>query len=103
MSSNLQESSDLELVTALMQGQFDLVRTRFKHAAGALENTSELRRLRRGIARVQTELRRRELAQGMSKDALLLTHRADVVIEREQAASEDSSGFLEGLVDKLED
>lgn len=43
---------------------FDL---RFKHYTGQLENTAELRAARRDIARIETIIREREIAQAASE------------------------------------
>lgn len=94
--------SDEQLVHKVLQAERDLVATRFKHKTNTLENTSSLRVIRRDIARLNTEARRRELEAGLSKGALLSKHSASFT--RESAAGSapsEKGGFLSGIVDKL--
>lgn len=62
-SNELREKSvdELKVLSAeLRRKSFDL---RFKHYTGQLLNTAEIRTTRRAIARVETVIRERELAQ----------------------------------------
>lgn len=54
--------SDDELVDRLAQAKNDLFHLRFQHATGQLENTARLGQVRKDIARLNTELRDREIA-----------------------------------------
>ncbi|MFA5566796.1 MAG: 50S ribosomal protein L29 [Acidimicrobiia bacterium] len=54
--------SDTELDEALSNAKAELFNLRFQHATGTLENYSRLREVRREVARVNTELRVREIA-----------------------------------------
>jgi large subunit ribosomal protein L29 len=58
----LQDFSDTDLASELdgMRAQYQ--KMKFDHALTGLENPLELRERRRDIARLQTEIRRRELA-----------------------------------------
>lgn len=49
-----------ELRANLAARQEDLMRARFSHASAALENTAELKTLRRQIARIETILQEKE-------------------------------------------
>ena len=64
------ELSDEQLVHKVLQAERDLVATRFKHKTNTLENTSTLRVIRRDIARLHTEARRRDGA-GVELNAAL--------------------------------
>ncbi len=57
------ERSNEELQNEIRELKEQLFRLRFQHATKQLENTSELRSVRRDLARVNTILRERELAK----------------------------------------
>ena len=54
--------SDVLLVDKLADTKQELFNLRFQHATGQLENSSRLGLTRREIARINTELRSREIA-----------------------------------------
>ncbi len=58
----ISELSDTELVDRLGETKKELFNLRFQHATGQLENTSRLGQTRKDIARLNTELRAREIA-----------------------------------------
>lgn len=55
--------TDVEIKARLRSVQEELFNLRFQLAVGQLENHNRLKQLRRDVARLKTELRRRELAQ----------------------------------------
>ncbi len=55
------ELSDKDLKERLDAEQADLIRTRIYHSTTPLDNSGSIREKRRNIARIQTELRAREL------------------------------------------
>ena len=59
----LQEFSDEDLAAELKATQAQFQTLKFDHAIKGLDNPVSLREVRRDIARIQTELRRRELSQ----------------------------------------
>ena len=61
--------TDAELGSNITSMENELQQMKFDHAVKGLGNPMELRELRRNIARIQTEARRRELA-AMSQDEL---------------------------------
>lgn len=73
MASNkfteLQGFSEADLSAQLKDTESQYVKMRFEHATQGLGNPLELREVRRDIARVKTELRRREVAD-MSAEEL---------------------------------
>lgn len=65
----LQDFSQEDLVNELQQREAEYQTMQFDHAIKGLENPLQLREKRRDIARLKTELRRREVAN-MDKEAL---------------------------------
>ncbi len=65
----LQEFSDEELKNELQDTEAQYQKLKFDHAVTGLDNPLVLREVRRDIARMHTEVRRRELA-GMSEAEL---------------------------------
>jgi len=61
-SQSLRELDDAGLVQALADAKEALFNLRFQHATGQLENYRSLKETRRQIARINTELRAREIA-----------------------------------------
>lgn len=53
---------DVKLVEALTDSKKELFNLRFQHATGQLDNSARLGQTRRRIARINTELRAREIA-----------------------------------------
>ncbi|MCB9676514.1 MAG: 50S ribosomal protein L29 [Alphaproteobacteria bacterium] len=98
----ISEMSDQDLVARVVQAERDLVAARFKHSTNQLENTARLRNLRHEIARLRTEARTREIAQGLGKDALIQQHLPTTSAPAAgTGASEAKGGFLAGIVDKI--
>ncbi|MGH9138357.1 MAG: 50S ribosomal protein L29 [Acidimicrobiales bacterium] len=58
----LRDLSDDALVARLLEEKDTLLKLRFRMATGQLDNTSELGKVRRHVARIMTELRAREIA-----------------------------------------
>lgn len=100
--SHFTDLSDEQLAHRVMSTERELVAARFRHSMNQLENTASLRDLRRDVARLRTEARRREAAQGLMKDALIASFKGS--FQRDGSESEAPAakgGFLSGLVDKL--
>lgn len=64
----LKESSDEDLQGFLTDGEAKYQKMLFDHAVSGLENPLTLREERRDIARIKTEMRRRELAAADAAD-----------------------------------
>ena len=63
MSKNsVQEFGDAELLDELSRAKQELFELRFKLATGSLENTAQMKSWKKRIARINTELREREIA-----------------------------------------
>ena len=60
---SLRELSVTDLNERLEQAQMQLQKMKLNHAASPLENPNTIRATRKNIARILTELRRRELEQ----------------------------------------
>lgn len=65
----LQEFSDTDLVAELEQTEAQFQKLKFDHAIKGLDNPIALREVRHDIARLKTEVRRRELSK-LSKEEL---------------------------------
>lgn len=102
MTDSIQSMTDASLGQRLAEIERELVRKRFQHSMGQLENTSTLRTLRKEVARIKTEAGRREREQDLPRESLLVKNRS-VAQNAAPNASEESSegGFLKGIVDKL--
>jgi len=98
--SELASLDDEKLVHQEMGLQDSLMRNLLHHRLGKLVNTSQLRGLRRDIARIQTLLTQREAAASLGKGTLKAKYRAtyqpEVSSEPEAAAG---TGFLKSLLD----
>lgn len=57
------ELDDTSLVQRLAETREELFNLRFRHATGQLDNGASVRTARRQVARIMTELRRREIAE----------------------------------------
>lgn len=102
MSATLGELTDEQLAHKVLQAERDLVAARFKHSMNQLENTAHLRVLRRDIARLRTEARVREQANGLEKDTLVSRHSSTFGASAPGGAAQaEKGGFLAGIVDKL--
>ncbi|MDP1820312.1 MAG: 50S ribosomal protein L29 [Acidimicrobiales bacterium] len=62
------ELDDASLVRALADTKEELFNLRFQHVTGQLDNNSRLRQVRRDVARINTELRAREIAAAEALD-----------------------------------
>jgi large subunit ribosomal protein L29 len=60
--SAVRDLSDAELVQRLGEVKQELFDLRFQHATGQLDDTAKLGRIRKDVARVNTEIREREIA-----------------------------------------
>ncbi len=59
----LQEMSDADLANELKETQSQQQKLKFDHAIKGLENPQVIKEIRRDIARLQTEVRRRQVTQ----------------------------------------
>ena len=104
MADAIHSLSDEALVHRILSDERDLVRARFSHSMNQLQNTAQLRDLRRGLARLQTEARARETKTSLPKGSLVDRHRKSFSPTGEANVAPpaaDRGGFLKGIVDKL--
>ena len=59
---DIQALSDADLAAKLEEGRAELFTLRFQMATSQLDNTARVKTVKRDIARVQTEIRAREIA-----------------------------------------
>ena len=66
----LRDLGDTELLDRLASAKEELFNLRFQHVTGQLDNTARLGVVRKQVARLNTELREREIsaAEALSKD-----------------------------------
>ena len=60
--AEIRELSDEQLVEKLKEGRAELFNLRFQMATSQLDNTARVKNVKRDIARVQTEMRARQIA-----------------------------------------
>ena len=68
-ATELRSLDDLELVQALGDAKDDLFKMRFSLATGQQDNTARIRTVKRDIARINTELRAREIRAAEAMEA----------------------------------
>ena len=61
-NAEIRDLPDAALLERLIETKDELFKLRFTHATGQLDNYDRLRQLRKDVARVNTELRAREIA-----------------------------------------
>jgi len=59
---SLADKSLSELVDELRETKHEALNLRFRNATGQLENTAEIKKVRRQIARINTLIRQKEIA-----------------------------------------
>ena len=106
--TDLSGLSDEQLVHKELGLERELIDASFRLRTGQLDDNSKTGKLRREIARVRTEERAREQAQGLSKDGLRTQHRssfrpaaAPVGGGEGETSAAQKGGFLSGLAGKL--
>jgi large subunit ribosomal protein L29 len=62
-NADLTEMDLRELVDELRETKQEALNLRFRNATGQLDNTAEIRRVRRQIARINTFIRQREIEE----------------------------------------
>jgi large subunit ribosomal protein L29 len=66
-SNRLDDMNLTELIDELRATKHEALNLRFRNATGQLDNTAEIKRVRRQIARINTLIRQREIAAAESK------------------------------------
>ena len=65
-STRLDDMNLTELIDELRATKHEALNLRFRNATGQLDNTAEIKRVRRQIARINTLIRQREIAASES-------------------------------------
>jgi large subunit ribosomal protein L29 len=65
-STRLDDMNLTELIDELRATKHEALNLRFRNATGQLDNTAEIKRVRRQIARINTLIRQREIAAAES-------------------------------------
>ena len=60
-ASEIRDMGDAGLVQRLAETKQELFNLRFQHVTGQLDNYARLREVRKDVARINTELRRRQI------------------------------------------
>jgi len=66
-NSEIRQLTTKELVEIIEEEKIKLVKMKMNHAISPLENPLDIRNARRTIARLKTELRRRQLEESKNK------------------------------------
>ena len=98
-NSEIRSLSDEELVHAELQLQRDIVHERMSIDEDRSADVMLFGKIRKAIARLRTEQRRRELEQNVSKDSLRSKYRKTFKYEKSVSASIQS---LSDLADKID-
>ena len=61
-SSEIRELSNEELANKLKEGRAELFNLRFQMATSQLDNTARVKTVKKDIARIQTEIRARQIS-----------------------------------------
>ena len=97
--SEIKSLSDEQLVHSELSRERTLIDSRMKKSFGTLDDSSVFAKIRKDIARIQTEMTSREKAQSLAKNGLKALYRKSFVYSAE---SDESNGdFLQGIADKL--
>lgn len=100
--NELASLGDEALVHKELQLERDLLELRFRLKTNQLDNTASITKIRKDIARIRTAQRERELAQGLSNNALRNSHRGSFRAgDAGEGTTASSSGFLKGISEKL--
>ena len=97
--SEITALSDEQLVHTELSLERKLLNSRVKKSFGTLEDSSVFSKVRKDIARIQTEITNREKSQNLGKSALKAKFRKSFVAE--QVEESQKSDFLKGIADKL--
>lgn len=97
--SEIKELTDEQLVHKELSFERKLIDARIKKSFGTLGDSSFFAKIRKDIARIQTEVTIRQKEQGLAKNALKALYRRSFVAE--QLEEENKGDFLKGIADKL--
>lgn len=81
-NAEIREMTDAEILDRIEENQLILNRKKLDHAVSPLENPQEIQILRKEIARLKTEVRRREI-EASQPDGVKESKEEEVVVEQE--------------------
>jgi large subunit ribosomal protein L29 len=103
--ADLRNFDDQQLVHEELRLERSLISARFALKTGQLDDTSQMGKIRKDIARLRTVQREREREQGLPSNSLREKYRSSFDPKAQAAAPEASGsaskGFLKGIVDKV--
>jgi len=104
-NEELKALSDEALVHTELQLDRDLVDLRFKKNRDQLRNVNQIKEVRRNIARIRTEQRRRELEANAAKNSLRDLHRSSFKanVKTSSEVSTEGSTFGADMNEQVED
>ena len=97
--SDIKDLSDEQLVHTELSLERKLINSRIKKSFGTLEDSSASSKIRKDIARIQTEVTMRQKLQVLSKNAFKGLYAKTFVAE--QLEDTNNGDFLKGIADKL--
>ena len=97
--SEITALTDEQLVHKELALERTLIDARVKKSFGTLEDSSVFSKIRKDIARLQTEATSREKKQGLAKNALKAKYRKSFVATKQ--SDESGGNFLQDIADKL--
>jgi len=104
-AAGLRGLDDKSLVHQELSWEFELTRATLDHRAEKLVDVSQMKKLRRAIARAQTVQREREADKGLGNGALKRQHKASfkhqAPVGESQTAEQSEGGFLSGIAGRF--
>jgi len=97
--SEITALTDEQLVHKELSLERSLIDARIKKSFGTLEDSSVFSKIRKDIARIQTEATSREKKQSLPKNGLKALYRKTFVAEK--GTDESAGNFLQDIADKL--
>ena len=98
--SEIRELTDEQLVHKELALERQLIDARFKKQFGTLEDTSVFSKIRKDIARLQTEQSKRQAEQNLGKNGLKMLHSKTFNPSQEEN-EEGTQDFLQNIADKM--
>ena len=98
--SDIRELTDEQLVHKELSLERQLIDSRFKKQFGTLEDTSSFSKIRKNIARLQTEQSKRQAEQNLSKNGLKMLY-SKTFNPAQVEEEEGTQDFLQNIADKM--
>ena len=98
--SEIRELTDEQLVHTELNLERELIDARFKKQFGTLEDTSIFSKIRKNIARLQTEQSKRQAEQNLPNNGLKMLY-AKTFRPSQNEGEEGNQNFLQNIADKM--